>query len=210
MKRCDQKKLFLEIFFPKNLEKTWSEVYDEKSEEDDEGNHDTCPHVEKIEQWSDKSSQSKCSAISHEYLGRMDVVKHKCHERSDHDSDHGSSDIGLIEEQDDSKDKKSDCHQSACETIESIGDIDSIDDCDSGEERDDRSEQSKRYLACKRPEIDIIYPQSAIKPSADECGKDNHTDQFRFSTQSFDSTMSFDIQEIINESYQSHTKETEE
>lgn len=140
----------------------------------------------------------------------MDIVEHKCHERSDHDSDHGSGDIGLIEEQDDSKDKKGDCHQSACKTIEPISDIDGIDDSDSGEERDDRCEQSKRYFACKRPEIDIIYAQSAIKPPADKCGKDYHADQFRLSAQSFDSAVSLDVQEVINESYQSHTKETEE
>ncbi len=86
----------------------------------------------------------------------MDVVKHECHEHSDDDGDQRCRDIGLIEKQDDGEDKKYDRHQSACESVESVGDIDGIDDRDSDEECQYRIKDSERDFACDRPKIDII------------------------------------------------------
>lgn len=77
MKRCDQKEFSLEILFPENLEEARTQVYDKEKEEYDERDDDTGPHVEEIEQRSDKPSQGECSAITHEYLGGMDVVEHE-------------------------------------------------------------------------------------------------------------------------------------
>ena len=134
MYRSYSKKLFFKIFFPEYLQKTWAEVYDKKYKEYKKWNHDTHPHVEKIEERSDKSSQSKCSAITHKYFGGVDIVKHKCYKHSDNYSNQCCSDIGLIEKQHDGKYKEDDGHQSACESIQSISDIYSIDDRDSDEE----------------------------------------------------------------------------
>lgn len=64
----------------------------------------------------------------------MDIVKHKCYKYCHHDSDYGSSYIGLIEKQNDTEDKQNKGHKSSCKSIQSISDIDSIDDRDSSEE----------------------------------------------------------------------------
>lgn len=140
----------------------------------------------------------------------MDVVEHKRYEHSDDYRYYCRGYVRLIEKQHDGEYEEDDGHQSARKSIESIGDVYGIDDCDSDEESEYGRQQSEIYLACNRPEIDIIYSQPAIKPSADECGKDHHTDQFRFSAKSFYLAMSFDIEEIIYKSDQSHTEETKE
>jgi len=79
MERCDQEEFLFEIFFPENLEKARCQVYDKEQKEYDKGKKNPCPHVEEVEQRSYKSSQSERSAIAHEDLGGMDVVKHECH-----------------------------------------------------------------------------------------------------------------------------------
>lgn len=134
MERRDSKEFSFEIFFPEYLEKTWAKIYDKEGEEDEKRNQNTGPHVEKIEERSYKSSERKCSAITHKYLGGMDIVKHKSYEYRHHDGYHGSSDIGLIEKEYDSQDKEDKRHKSSRESIESIRDIDSIDDRDSSKE----------------------------------------------------------------------------
>lgn len=87
----------------------------------------------------------------------MDIIKHKRYEDSDDDSDYGSSDIGLIEEEYNSKNEENNSHQSSSESIESIDDIYSIDDRDSDEKSQNRIKQSKRDFACDRPEVNVIY-----------------------------------------------------
>lgn len=140
----------------------------------------------------------------------MNIVKHKCYEYSGYDNDHGSSDICLIKKQNNTEDKKDDGHKSSSKSIKSISDIYSVDDRDSSEESEYRIEQSERYFACDRPQIDIIDPQSTKKPSTDKCRKNYHTDKFSFCTQSLNSTISLYIEEVIYESYESHTKETKQ
>lgn len=98
MKRCDQKEFLFEIFFPKNLKETRCQIYDEEQEKYNERQDDPRPHVEKVEQRSNKSSQSERSAITHEDLGGVDIIKHESHQYGDHDSDYGRGDIRLIEE----------------------------------------------------------------------------------------------------------------
>jgi hypothetical protein len=140
----------------------------------------------------------------------MDIIKHKSYEDSHHDCDDSSGDIGLIKKEYHSQDKEDECHKSSREAIESISDIDSIDDRDSTKEGEYRIEQSERYFACDRPQIDIIDTESAIKPSTDKCRKDDHTYHLCLGTQSFNRSMTFDIEKIIYESDQSHTKESKE
>ena len=96
MKRCNRKQLSFEIFFPENLEKTWCKIYNKQSEEYDKGKDDSRSHIEEVEQRSDKPSQSERSAITHKDLGGMYIVKHKSYQHSNHDSNYGRSDIGLI------------------------------------------------------------------------------------------------------------------
>ena len=98
MQRCDQKEFSFEIFFPENLEKARAQIYDEEDEEDEKRDDDAGPHVEEIEQRSDEPSQSERSAITHEYLGGMDIVEHERHQHGDDNRNYGRSDIGLIEE----------------------------------------------------------------------------------------------------------------
>lgn len=108
----------------------------------------------------------------------MDIVKHKCYKYRNHYDDDGSSDIGLIKKQYDTKDKQNNRHQSPSKSIQSIYDIYRIDDRDSSEECEYRIKYSDGNLACDRPQIDIIYPQSAIKPPANKRRKNYHTYQF--------------------------------
>jgi hypothetical protein len=70
----------------------------------------------------------------------MDIIKHECYQHSDDDSDHGRGYIRLIEEENYGKDQKYYRHQTACKSVESIGDIDGIDDRDSDEEGEYRIE----------------------------------------------------------------------
>lgn len=96
------------------MEKTCCQIYDKKWEKNDEWNNDSGPHIQKIEESRYQSSESKGTTIAHKDLGGMDVIKHKRYEDSDDDSDDGSSDIGLIEEEHDSENKENNSHQSSC------------------------------------------------------------------------------------------------
>ena len=131
----------------------------------------------------------------------MNIIKHKCYKYRDNDDDDRSSDIGLVKKQYDTKDKKNDGHQSSSESVQSIYNVYRIDDRDSSEEGKYRIKYPERNLACDRPQIDIIYPQSTIKPPTNKRRKNYHTYQLCFGAQSFYLTISSDIQKIINESY---------
>lgn len=151
------KYLPFEIFFREDLQEAGSYIQDEQEEQHEERDQYPHSHIEDIQERTQYSSQRERAAISHEYLGRIDIVKHKGDECRDHDSDHRRGDEGPVEEGDHSQDKQHDHHQSAGQPIQSISDVDGIDDADGDEECDDGIEDPQRNLACERPEIDIVH-----------------------------------------------------
>jgi hypothetical protein len=65
-------------------------------------------------------------------------------------------------------------------------------------------------LSSKRSEIDIIYTEFIIKPSTDKSGDKHHSDYFCFCAQSFDSSFSSDIKNIVQQSQQPQTKKSKQ
>ncbi len=50
MKRCNEEQLFLEVFFPEDLQKAGGQIHDEESEENQEWDENARSHVDEIDQ----------------------------------------------------------------------------------------------------------------------------------------------------------------